>query len=433
MKLTTGILAAGLMTGGLWAQNPNVINNVQSTMNTVQQTKTNDSNAALGITTPIPAATAAKPAAKPAAGAPAPSVKPAAIPGAEKAKTPAPKVAGVTASASSQNNTLERVNVVHKSDDVQIEISPREAVTPKVSKLSSPARVVVELPATSVATAQSKIPVGIAGVKGVRIGMDGKTPPTTSVVVDLEKAFAYDMAPGAGNKLILTLHTQAAGQSAVNSAPVAVPAKASAPAPKVQTASAKPVAAPQAPTPAKVSVPNAKVQTPPAKPEAAPKVAAKPAAPATTKIATTKIAASEKLTVVSKTAEAPKKADASKTVEAPKPPKPEEKKWAMSGKRDPFFSPVVQQPSGSGCSTGKKCLEIGQINLRGVVKSETGFIAVVTNTLNKAYFLRENDPVFNGYVVRITGDAVVFQETVQDKLGKPLTREVTKRIFTPAV
>jgi Tfp pilus assembly protein PilP len=113
--------------------------------------------------------------------------------------------------------------------------------------------------------------------------------------------------------------------------------------------------------------------------------------------------------------------------------KPEEKKWSMTGKRDPFFSPVVQQSSGSGCSTGKKCLEIGQIDVRGVVKSETGFIAVVTNGLNKAYFLRENDPVFNGYVIKITGDTVVFQETVQDKLGKPLTREVTKKIVTPAV
>ena len=117
---------------------------------------------------------------------------------------------------------------------------------------------------------------------------------------------------------------------------------------------------------------------------------------------------------------------------AAKQPKPEEKKWAMSGKRDPFFSPVVQS-NGSGCSTGKKCLEIGAINLRGVVKSDTGFIAVVTNNLNKAYFLRENDPVFNGYVVKITGDSVVFQETIQDKLGKPFTREVVKRIFTPAV
>ena len=105
----------------------------------------------------------------------------------------------------------------------------------------------------------------------------------------------------------------------------------------------------------------------------------------------------------------------------------------MTGKRDPFFSPVVQQLGGSGCSTGKKCLEIGQINVRGVVKADSGFIAVVTNSLNKAYFLHENDPVFNGYVVRITGDSVVFQETMQDKLGKSFTREVVKKITTPAV
>jgi hypothetical protein len=124
---------------------------------------------------------------------------------------------------------------------------------------------------------------------------------------------------------------------------------------------------------------------------------------------------------------------ASKIGETAKTPKPEEKKWAMSGRRDPFFSPVLQQSSGSGCSTGKKCLEIGQINIRGVVKSESGFIAVVTNSLNKAYFLHESDPVFNGYVVRITGDSVVFQETVQDKLGKSFTREVVKKIVTPAV
>jgi Tfp pilus assembly protein PilP len=91
------------------------------------------------------------------------------------------------------------------------------------------------------------------------------------------------------------------------------------------------------------------------------------------------------------------------------------------------------QQNGSGCSTGKKCLEIGAINLRGVVKSDSGFIAVVTNNLNKAYFLRENDPVFNGYVVKITGDSVVFQETILDKLGKSFTREVVKKIYTPAV
>ena len=108
-------------------------------------------------------------------------------------------------------------------------------------------------------------------------------------------------------------------------------------------------------------------------------------------------------------------------------------KYAANGRRDPFISPVVSHAGGSGCSTGKKCLEIGAINLRGVVHSENGFIAVVSNGMNKAYFLRENDPVFNGYVVKITGDSVVFQETVQDRLGKTFTREVVKKIVAPAV
>jgi hypothetical protein len=108
-------------------------------------------------------------------------------------------------------------------------------------------------------------------------------------------------------------------------------------------------------------------------------------------------------------------------------------KFNANGRRDPFISPVVSHSGGSGCSTGKKCLEIGTINLRGVVHGESGFIAVVSNGLNKAYFLRENDPVFNGYVMRITGDSIVFQETLQDRLGKTFTREVVKKITAPAV
>jgi Tfp pilus assembly protein PilP len=101
--------------------------------------------------------------------------------------------------------------------------------------------------------------------------------------------------------------------------------------------------------------------------------------------------------------------------------------------RDPFVSPVVRLGSaGSGCSSGKRCLAIDQIALKGVVRSETGMIAVVVNSMSKAYFLRENDPVFNGYVTKITPDSIVFKETFHDKVGKPLTRDVTKTINRPA-
>jgi len=119
------------------------------------------------------------------------------------AQTPASQPAG-------QRSELERVNVVRGTDEIRVEISSHGAVTPKLSSLDSPARVVVELPETVMASGQSRILVGTAGVKGVRIGMDGRTPPTTRVVVDLEKACAYELTPGPAGKLVLTLHAQAA-------------------------------------------------------------------------------------------------------------------------------------------------------------------------------------------------------------------------------
>ena len=113
--------------------------------------------------------------------------------------------------------------------------------------------------------------------------------------------------------------------------------------------------------------------------------------------------------------------------------KPEPRKISSASRRDPFVSPVVHIGAvGSGCSSGKRCLAIDQIALKGVVRSENGMIAVVVNAMDKAYFLRENDPVFNGYVTKITADSIVFKETFHDKLGKELTRDVTKTISRPA-
>jgi Tfp pilus assembly protein PilP len=194
------------------------------------------------------------------------------------------------------------------------------------------------------------------------------------------------------------------------------PAKATAPAPT--QAATKPQAPAKTQTASKTQSPMApKVAKTTAKPEV--KVAAKP---------DVKVAAKP---AVKAAASTPKPAGSE--AEASKPDKQEDKKYSMTGKRDPFISPVVNRQGGSGCSTGKKCLDIEQIALHGVVKSDNGMIAVVTNGLNKAYFLRENDPVFNGYVVKITVDSIVFKETFQDRLGKPFTKDIVKRILTPAV
>jgi type IV pilus assembly protein PilQ len=182
---------------------------------------------------------------------------------ASAAETPASQPAG-------QRNELRGVSVVRGADEVRVEISARGAVTPKLSTADSPARLVVDLPGTVMATGRSHIMVGSAGVKGVRIGMDGQTPPTTRVVVDLEHACRYELKPAADGKLVLTLYAQQAA-----GAPTAATANMPAPTNKetspfgARVMEAQTSVTPKAqPVVASATVPKAENATAP-KPEAA--------------------------------------------------------------------------------------------------------------------------------------------------------------------
>ena len=94
-----------------------------------------------------------------------------------------------TPGADASRAALEKVSVARADAGVQVEMITRGAVTPKVETLSSPARLVVDLPNTVLATSKNRIPVGNAGVLGVRIGTDAGA--TTRVVVDLEREAKY--------------------------------------------------------------------------------------------------------------------------------------------------------------------------------------------------------------------------------------------------
>ena len=82
------------------------------------------------------------------------------------------------------------------------------------------------------------------------------------------------------------------------------------------------------------------------------------------------------------------------------------------------------------CRQGVRGLLISQLRLEGVVREQTAnkMIAVVTNETKRAYFLHENDSVYNGVVSKITPDAVYFKENVLDANGRVTTREVVKRL-----
>ncbi|MGA7755984.1 MAG: AMIN domain-containing protein, partial [Candidatus Sulfotelmatobacter sp.] len=135
----------------------------------------------------------------------------------------------LTVGAAAQTpSQLDRVNVVRDTDNIRVEMSSQGAVTPKVSTLDSPARIVVDLPGTFKATEQKNIAVDAAGVKDVRIGVGGQAHPATRIVVDLDKACKYDLTPGPAGKLILTLHANAVAQVAAETKTVAASSPASA-------------------------------------------------------------------------------------------------------------------------------------------------------------------------------------------------------------
>jgi type IV pilus assembly protein PilQ len=151
---------------------------------------------------------------------------------------------GETPSAdNTKHATLQKVDVVRGNDGINVEITSRGQVTPTVSTLEAPARVVVSLPNTVAATTQNHLSVDSNGVKGVRIGTDGHTPPTTSVVIDLLTANSYELVPGSDGKVIVKLHP--AASSAKTAKPVVAPHAVIAPASMHRTALTTP--APTAP------------------------------------------------------------------------------------------------------------------------------------------------------------------------------------------
>jgi len=108
-----------------------------------------------------------------------------------------------------------------------------------------------------------------------------------------------------------------------------------------------------------------------------------------------------------------------------------------TGKRDPFKLPPPPAPGREGMQQvigplppGPRGLVISQLQVEGIVRLDTNntMIAVVDNNRNRAYFLRENDAVYNGVVSKITPDSVIFRENALDQNGRVQVREVVKRL-----
>jgi hypothetical protein len=132
--------------------------------------------------------------------------------------------------------------------------------------------------------------------------------------------------------------------------------------------------------------------------------------------------------------QSPKK-HAAKSSAAQAPPegagtKPE----TAASRRDPFLPLVgiTKDNGGPNLPPGKAGLVIGTTRVDGTVKSPEGMLAVVSNPQQRVYFVREGDQLYDGSVEKIGLDGVVFREKSKDAFGKPVERDVTKRIYNSA-
>jgi hypothetical protein len=104
-------------------------------------------------------------------------------------------------------------------------------------------------------------------------------------------------------------------------------------------------------------------------------------------------------------------------------------------KRDPFESLVGREHGGGPTGplpAGKAGLQVSTLRLDGIVRAPNGMIAVVSNPQSRTYFLREGDQLYDGRVEKIAMDGVSFHEVGKDAFGKPVERQVSKRIYASA-
>ncbi|HEV8074336.1 MAG TPA: hypothetical protein VGP66_00720 [Candidatus Acidoferrum sp.] len=217
-------------------------------------------------------------------------------------------------------------------------------------------------------------------------------------------------------KTVMTGILLAAAGSSVHaqSAPAVPPKAVAKPAAQAAAPAAKPAAKPAPPVAA---------QKPAAKPAAQAAAPKTPAKPATAPKAATAAAKPAKKPVVRKTASASPAGTA----------EPSETKVS---RRDPFESLTSRQEAaaraGANLPPGKAGLQVGTLRLDGIVRAPNGMIAVVTNPQARTYFLREGDQLYDGRVEKIAMDGVSFHEVGKDAFGKPVERQVNKRIYSSA-
>jgi hypothetical protein len=113
--------------------------------------------------------------------------------------------------------------------------------------------------------------------------------------------------------------------------------------------------------------------------------------------------------------------------------------YSSGNHRDPFLNPLViskkkekqdEEVSRGLPPPGIAGTYIAQAVLQGTAVRDNGRVAVVRGADNRAYFLKEGDKLFDGYLKTIDLDCITLVRETKLKSGKTLTQDVIKRLRT---
>ncbi|PYV92574.1 MAG: hypothetical protein DMG05_04360 [Acidobacteria bacterium] len=109
-------------------------------------------------------------------------------------------------------------------------------------------------------------------------------------------------------------------------------------------------------------------------------------------------------------------------------------KYEAKGRRDPFrtldvvnsiqitAAPLVRPP-------GIKGQLVSEIRIVGIVKSKGNIMAIAEGYRGRTFFIHPKDDLYDGKVIEIRNDSVVFTQTLTDSLGKKVSRQVVKKLY----
>lgn len=110
-------------------------------------------------------------------------------------------------------------------------------------------------------------------------------------------------------------------------------------------------------------------------------------------------------------------------------------RYDSQGRRDPFRSLIgPARTSGIGeRPPGTPGFLVDEIDLAGVIRTKQRMVAMIAGPDNKGHLLSVGDKVFDGEVVRITQDSIVFRQEVNDPTRIERFREVVKELAPQSV